>query len=104
MFGNTMVGSEAGHSEKRAAPRQRVFMVGRIVYDKHNTVVKCAVRDVSEGGAKLMCKEQASVPAEFSLVTMNDGQMREVRAKWRSGDLIGVEFISAPRNSPIRLH
>ena len=84
-------------------PSPGLFTMGRIVFNQYQTIVKCAVREISAGGARLGCKDQSSLPAEFGLVTMNDGQYRDVRAIWRSGDEVAVEFISAPRNSPVRL-
>ncbi len=89
--------------ERRITPRQRVAVLGKIVYNHFDTVVRCTVREISEKGAKLVCKDQTPLPPAFGLLTTNDRQLRDVQTKWRDGELIGVEFVSKPRNSPVRV-
>ncbi len=93
---------DAGIAEKRGARRQRILKDGKIVFNNLSSVLNCAIRDFSETGAKLMCKNQQAVPAQFSLLTLTDGQIRDARVKWRHGDLIGIEFIGPPRRAPPR--
>mgnify|MGYP003402947485 FL=1 len=94
--------SDVDRVEKRVARRQRVLKDGKIVFNQLGSVVDCTIRDLSETGAKLMCKDWRAVPAEFSLVILTDGQIRDARVKWRHSSLIGIEFTSAPRRAPPR--
>jgi PilZ domain len=93
---------EADHEERRNGRRQRVLKDGKIVFNLLGSVVDCTIRDLSEFGAKLMCKDWRAVPEEFSLVTLTDGQMRDAQVRWRQGSLIGIAFTGAPRRAPPR--
>ncbi len=90
---------DADNAERCIARRQRLLKDGKTVFNQLGSVVDCTIRDFSETGAKLMCKDWRAVPAEFSLVTLTDGQIRDARVKWRHSSLIGIEFTSAPRSA-----
>ena len=66
------------------------------------SAIDCAIRDLSQTGAKLTCADPAAVPDEFRLVVLADMQMRDVKVAWRKPDLIGVHFTSEPRRAPPR--
>ncbi|MBM3520463.1 MAG: PilZ domain-containing protein [Alphaproteobacteria bacterium] len=89
-------------SEARNTRRQRVLKGAKIVFNHSSSVIDCAVRDLSATGAKLVCSDQMAVPAEFSLVTPMDNEMRKARVIWRRDGLIGVEFVGEPRRAPPR--
>ena len=48
-----------------------------------------------DGGARLICGEQMSVPSDFRLVMPADNITRQARVKWRRGNEIGVAFESS---------
>jgi PilZ domain len=83
-------------AEKRRWPRRRVLKRGKAMLHDKTTVLDCTVRDQSEGGVRLVMEHASSLPAEFRLGIVSDGQAWEVRVVWRRGDQVGVEFLSAP--------
>ena len=88
--------------EQRVARRQRVLKQGRMLFPNSLSAIDCAIRDLSQTGAKLTCADPAAVPDEFRLVVLADMQMRDVKVAWRKPDLIGVHFTSEPRRAPPR--
>ena len=56
----------------------------------------CTIRDQSEGGARLIMEHAITLPHEFRLVNVSDGEAREVQLIWRRGDQVGVKFLSPP--------
>jgi hypothetical protein len=49
-------------SEKRVAPRRKVFLVGKIVYGGETYTIDCTIRDISETGARVQVPDPFSVP------------------------------------------
>ncbi|MBI2719136.1 MAG: PilZ domain-containing protein [Rhizobiales bacterium] len=84
----------------RIGRRQRVLKQGKILLLKSLSVVDCAVRDLSDTGARLQCGDQSAIPHEFHLVTPADGKMRDARVIWRRGGELGVAFSGAVRKAP----
>ena len=89
-------------TERRAVRRVRVLKDGRVVLNDSNSVVTCTIRDVSDAGAKLLCKDQAAVPTQCSLLFLTEAQIRDIKVIWRRDDQIGVEFIGPARDAPAR--
>lgn len=57
--------------------------------------MNCIVRELSTGGAKLEIAQSATLPDEFDLHIPLKEKTLHAKVKWRHGDFIGVEFISA---------
>lgn len=95
--------SETGdlEAEQRSARRQRVLKQGKILLSNDLTVIDCAVRDLSETGAKLVCAGHGAVPRCFRLVLTADRTMRDAEVVWRRPEQIGVRFTSPPRRAPL---
>jgi hypothetical protein len=81
-------------SDKRSMVRSRSYLTGKIVYNHGACTLECVVRNMSATGAKLQVSEAVTVPAEFDLVLSHNDQ-RRASLRWRSGDEVGVEFVSA---------
>jgi hypothetical protein len=88
--------------DKRHALRHRVLKEGKIVLLNNWSVVDCCVRDISDTGARLRCKDQVAVPQEFRLLLAAENTIRDCTVVWRRDDLIGVQFTSEPRRAPPR--
>ena len=89
-------------SNRRGARRSRVLKDGKIVTLNNWSVVDCCVRDWSETGARLKCKDQLAVPNEFRLVLPSDNTIRDVRVVWRREDYLGITFTSPATTAPPR--
>jgi hypothetical protein len=54
--------------------------------------ITCAVRDLSERGARLRLRRAASVPDRFEILFPETGTRRLALLRWTDGQEIGVEF------------
>ncbi|HVY56228.1 MAG TPA: PilZ domain-containing protein [Xanthobacteraceae bacterium] len=79
---------------RRAAPRQRSFLQGRIYFNNRRSSVDCLIRDISETGAKLMFSHAVSTPEALELYIPNKDATFRARVQWRRGDEVGVAFLS----------
>ena len=64
--------------------------LGRVWLD-YSSVLRCVVRDVSEGGACLVTPNTDLLPTEFELV-IDAGDPRRCGVAWRTGWRLGVAF------------
>jgi len=77
---------------RRAEFRRRVIKGGKIVYNKRQTVIDCSIRDLTQGGAKLIRQSPQSLPRAFQLEFM-DGNVRSCELRWGKGTVFGVKFL-----------
>lgn len=87
---------------RRVAPRHRVLKDGKIVLLNNWSVVDCTVRDISDSGARLVCRDQAAVPQDFRLLLLSEQTIRSCTVVWRRGDEVGVHFTGEARRAPPR--
>jgi PilZ domain-containing protein len=77
--------------ERRGYLRIRTFKGGAITTE----IVSgqpCTIRNLSEAGA-CIATDGFAVPDQFSLIIKPEMKRRTCQVVWRSGDLIGVQFI-----------
>lgn len=87
---------------KRKAPRARVLKGAKIVSLNNWTLIDCVIRDMSETGARLICKDPVAVANEFRLLIPNDNTICSARVVWRREDQIGITFTSEKTRAPAR--
>ncbi|MBI2719137.1 MAG: PilZ domain-containing protein [Rhizobiales bacterium] len=90
------------YDDKRSARRMRVLKDGKIVTMNNRSVIDCAVRDLSETGARLRCQDQAAVPNEFRLLLPHDKTIRDAKVVWRRDDHVGIAFTGPAKLAPPR--
>ena len=78
--------------EKRRIPRQRTLKTGRIVFANGSFTVDCAIRNISDKGARLQVPTTVAIPDRFTLVEAQGGASRAAQVIWRKGDLMGITF------------
>ena len=76
--------------EKRANDRRRVLRAGKIVLNKHGSVIDCTVRNISKTGALIGVLSAVTVPEEFILRW--DGIEQSCKVVWRKPDRMGLKF------------
>ena len=89
--------------ERRAAPRQKSFLQGRIYFNHRRSSIDCLIRDYSEHGARLRFSEGANIPEAIELYIPNKEETHRARVQWRSGNEVGVSFgneINSPSVAP----
>lgn len=85
---------------KRRTPRLRTLKGAKILYRNGWGIVDCLIRDMSDTGARLVCKDTTAVPAEFTLLVNNEEVVRDAKVVWRRQDMLGIEFTSDKRPAP----
>ena len=73
--------------------RRKAFKAGIVSYNDNSLTVDCVIRDISTSGAKLQFPKPALIPDRFALIIPMAGQRVECQARWRKGNVIGVEFV-----------
>jgi len=79
--------------ERRRSARRRKLLTGKIVL-RDTSEWGCVVRDLSDGGARVRCDEQALLPESFCLAIQRLGDRRDVRAVWRRDGEVGLAYLS----------
>jgi hypothetical protein len=77
--------------EHRAAPRQRVLKGGRIVINDGFSTFQCAVRNLSDTGARVKVASIVGIPDSFELA-MDDGRKFACTVVWKTATELGVKF------------
>jgi PilZ domain len=81
-----------GSAEDRREERRRVLLQAKILVGRE--VIWCAVRDISNSGAKLEIGEDVRLPPEFDLVIGKRDEIVRARLRWREGCFAGVSLTS----------
>jgi hypothetical protein len=79
--------------ERRKAPRHRALKAGKIIFNRHLSVIDCTVKNLSDDGACLVVTSPVGLPDTFELQIPIDSFNRSCRVVWRSSNKIGVTFI-----------
>jgi hypothetical protein len=77
---------------RRGGARQRVLLAGKIVQGGGAFSTNCAIRDLSETGAKLRLPNPLPVADDFYLIEMRSGRIFHADVKWREAEDLGVAF------------
>lgn len=93
----TVAGIESTDASKRRNPRRRILKRAIIAYSGRHLTVECAVRDLSEEGARLMTTDHRQIPDSFELLIELDGFEADCEVVWRRSDSLGVRFVAPPR-------
>ena len=88
-------------TEHRVAKRYRVLKSAKIVFDDW-TSMDCAIRDLSETGAKIRVEGASRLPHRFRLLITSDNTIRDVQVAWFHHDTVGVAFLGEAKRAPLR--
>jgi hypothetical protein len=78
-------------TEKRIAPRHRVFKHGVLAFSAGGSV-DCTVRNVSATGARIDVASPIGLPKSFVLLIETDHFSRHCHSVWSRDKQIGVAF------------
>ena len=84
-------------AKERSKDRRRVLKAGVIAYSGRHVTLSCGIRDLSEGGARLIVEGSVAAPDTFELLSDSDGLEVPCLVVWRRGMEVGVRFVSPPR-------
>jgi hypothetical protein len=80
------------NTQKERSPRRRVFKGAKVIFNGGASAIDCAVRDISDGGARLLVASAIGIPDSFELAISGE-PLRQCRLIWRKTDQIGVAFL-----------
>ena len=80
---------------RRKHPRREVNLLCWLGAANEPPVIRARVRNISEGGAKVIYPPNTEVPDTIDLYMTADGKVgRRCKVVWRSEDSMGVMFVS----------
>ena len=85
-------GNAADEKQRRRSVRQKTLIGAKVVFNDLMSVFDCAIRDLSETGARVKLNAPVQVPQVFML-RFGDGQVRRCRVRRRLALELGVEFL-----------
>jgi EAL domain len=89
-------------NNQRRHPRQRVLKDGKIISGNMSCIIDVKIRDLSATGALIRMASIVSLPSDFSLLIVSERKIYSAVARWRKGDIMGIEFVGKPRLSALR--
>ena len=92
-----------GGDHPRSAHRQRTLKAARVVLNDWS-VIDCTIRDISEGGAKIVFADAFSLPEEFRILFVSTNTIRPARLLWQRGLTIGTAFTGPEEPAGTRHH
>jgi len=88
------------NDDERIAPRRRMLKAGLVRFSAGHMTIPCAVRDMSEGGARIKGDWTQHIPDHFELHIELDGIWVDCEVAWREGAELGVRFTGPIRQTP----
>ena len=90
---------EGSGAEHRRARRRRTLKQGKVILTD-STTMDCTIRDLSEGGARLVFGGATQLPKTFSLVVLSDNTRRPAELLWQRGLSAGIAFSGPAKPAP----
>jgi hypothetical protein len=85
--------------QRRLHPRQRTRLrPAKLASLENDFICDCTIRDVSEGGLRLVLNEDLELPEEFYVFDAVPRTVAEVQLRWRDGLAAGVVYLVPPAN------
>jgi hypothetical protein len=77
---------------RRAAPRARSLLTGKIVVGDGRESHDCVVRNLSAKGAHVRLAGAVNLPGTVGLLVVKEGLLFDAAIAWRRGEQIGLTF------------
>jgi len=81
-------------AEGRRTQRKRVILGGKIVYNEGSYTYDCRIRDLSEGGARVVLAAGLIIPTHVVLIDTRNGIAYVSEVVWLKAPEFGLKFIS----------
>ena len=90
-----------GGDHHRSAHRQRTLKAAKAVLSDWTTI-DCTIRDISEGGARLVFGDAFTLPQEFRLLLVSSNTIVPVKLLWQRAKQAGVGFTGPEEPAHVR--
>jgi len=84
---------------RRSAKRRRVLKGGWLVMADGTSSIRCFVKDISSTGARVQTTDASDMPEGHLKLTLSDGETLNAEVVRRSGQELGIRFVSDRRPS-----
>ena len=96
-FLNAKKASLARAIQRRLHPRRRTRLrPAKLASLDNEFICECTIRDISDGGIRLVLNEEADLPEEFYVFDEVPKTVAQVRLRWRNGLSAGVTYLVPP--------
>ncbi len=81
-------------------PRKSTFLTGKLVYGDAPSAragaftLDCAIRDISEGGARITLSSLQPLPVDLFLIVIKHGIAHQARIAWQKFPARGLKFVT----------
>ena len=79
--------------ERRRAIRRKVYLGGRVAFNHRRSTVDGLIRNMGEGGARLVLPHPVLLPAEFDLAVAVMDRSFRARIAWQGSCELGLAFL-----------
>jgi hypothetical protein len=79
-------------NERRALPRHKTFIQGRIYFNNRLSSTDCIVRELAANGGRLEVSETVALPDAFELYLPSKDEYFRAKVEWRRGNNIGISW------------
>jgi hypothetical protein len=80
--------------ESRNSPRKRVVLGAKVVYNEGAFTLDCRIRDLSEGGARIVLGPGLVIPTRVVLIDTKNALAYECEVIWLKAPEFGLKFLS----------
>ena len=80
--------------EARKSPRKRVILGGKVVYNEGGFSQDCRIRDVSDGGARVVLSPGSVIPTRVVLIDTRNAVAYEAEVIWMKAPEFGLKFLT----------
>ena len=79
--------------ENRAAPRRKVLLTSKLIYDNGDVVLDCAIRDISATGARITLAQKRSIPEDVFLLDLPNRMAYHATVVSERASGFGLKFL-----------
>ena len=87
----------------RSAHRSRTLKAAKVILTDWTTM-DCTIRDISEGGARLLFGDAFTLPEDFRILIVMSNTIVPAKLLWQRGLTAGVAFTGPEEPAPTRKH
>ena len=79
--------------EGRKTVRRRVLLAGKVIYNEGTFTLDCRIRDLSEGGARIILPVGQVIPTRVVLLDVRARIAYDAEVVWMKSPEIGLKFL-----------
>lgn len=83
--------ADSASTERRASPRRRTLLAGKLAYGEPQVTTSCTVRSLAPEGAMIEIETPDLLPKDVILAVISQGVAYEARVVWTRGLRCGLQ-------------